>query len=108
MTPHTVISVTVAALLLSGCGQKSVVKPAPVGDPLTIEISAELTTRLLLGEPSYAEVRESMRVPGRIEVDETRFVRVGSPVTGRITASEDSSAVDHQAADRCQSRFHPA
>lgn len=85
MTPHTVIAMTVAALLLSGCGQKAVVKPAPVGDPLTIEISAELTTRLLLGKPTYAEVRESMRVPGRIEVDETRFVRVGSPVTGRIT-----------------------
>jgi hypothetical protein len=32
----------------------------------------------------------------------------GGAVTGRITASEDSSAVDHQAADRCQSRFHPA
>jgi cobalt-zinc-cadmium efflux system membrane fusion protein len=74
-----------AILLLSGCGEKTVAKPAPVRDPLMIEAGADLAARLVLGEPAYVEVRESMRVPGRIEVDETRFVRVGSPVTGRIT-----------------------
>jgi cobalt-zinc-cadmium efflux system membrane fusion protein len=74
-----------ATLLLPGCSEKTTAKPAPLRSPLVIEAGADLASRLTLGEPAYAEVRESMRVPGRIEVDETRFARVGSPVTGRIT-----------------------
>jgi cobalt-zinc-cadmium efflux system membrane fusion protein len=33
-------------------------------------------------------VRETLRVPGRVEVDETRLARVGSPVTGRVSELE--------------------
>lgn len=34
------------------------------------------------------EVRDALRVSGRVEVDEARVARVGSPVTGRITELE--------------------
>jgi cobalt-zinc-cadmium efflux system membrane fusion protein len=83
--PVTAAVLLAAAALLGGCGAKTAVQPAPPGDPLAIEAGVELLSRLSLGEPAFAEVRESLRVPGRIEVDETRFARVGSPVTGRIT-----------------------
>ena len=33
-------------------------------------------------------MRETLRVPGRVEVDETRVARVGSPVTGRVSGLE--------------------
>lgn len=83
--PITAVALFVATAVLTGCGEKTAVQSAPARDPLAIEAGVELLARLSLGEPAFAEVRESLRVPGRIEVDETRFARVGSPVTGRIT-----------------------
>jgi membrane fusion protein, heavy metal efflux system len=74
-----------AAALSAGCGEKAAEKPAPARDPLVIEADAALLGRVVLVEPAVTEVRETLRVPGRIEVDETRFARVGSTVTGRIT-----------------------
>jgi cobalt-zinc-cadmium efflux system membrane fusion protein len=79
------IALNLAVLLLPACSEKPAAPPAPLRSPLVIEAGVDLAARLTLGEPALAEVRESMRVPGRIEVDETRFARVGSPVTGRIT-----------------------
>lgn len=75
----------VAIVLLAGCGDKPATTPAAPRDPLVVDAGKELTARLKLGEPAYAEVREVMRVPGRIEADETRLARVGSPVSGRIS-----------------------
>lgn len=45
----------------------------------------ELIARLKLGVPAFVDVRETLRVPGRIEVDDTRVARVGAPVAGRVT-----------------------
>ncbi len=74
-----------AAALLSACGEKPAPKPAAVRDPLVVEAGPDLVARLQLGLPEYAEVREVLRVPGRIEADETRLARVGAPVAGRLT-----------------------
>jgi len=74
------------ATALAGCGDKPA--PAPTSaprDPLAVAVGPELAGRLVLGAPVYDEVRELLRVPGRIEVDETRLARVGTPVAGRIT-----------------------
>jgi len=76
-----------AAVLLAGCGEKTPPAAAPKAqaDPLAVSAGADLKARLALGTPALAEVRETLRVPGRIEVDETRLARVGSPVAGRIS-----------------------
>jgi len=74
-----------AALLAAGCGDKPAGKAPVPRDPLSIKPNAELAARLVIGAPAFVEVRESLRVPARIEADETRLARVGSPVTGRIT-----------------------
>lgn len=76
-----------AALFAAGCGEKAVPKPAAAvaTDPLAITAAPELAARIVTGEAAAAEVRETLRVPGRIEVDETRMARIGSPVAGRIT-----------------------
>ena len=76
-----------AALALGGCGDPAADAPAAAPaarDPLSISTDAALESRLRAGSPAWQEVRETLRVPARIEADETRLARVGAPVTGRI------------------------
>ena len=54
-------------------------------DPLEIAPSSALSSRLKVGAPPVAAVAGLMEVPGRIEANEMRVVRVSSAVTGRIT-----------------------
>ena len=75
-------------LVAAGCGDKPVEKAPAPRDPLAITANAELAARLQTAAPAFAEVSETLRVSGRIEADETRLARVGSPVTGRITDLE--------------------
>lgn len=80
-----VLALLAVALLAAGCGDKPVEKAAAQHDPLAITPNSELAARLRIDTPALVEVRETLRVTGRIEADETRLARVGSPVTGRIT-----------------------
>lgn len=79
------------SLALGGCNQKGVepVSLAPPGatppaDPMEITPAPNLRARLKIGAPVWSEVGASMTVAARVEVDETRITRVGSPVMGRI------------------------
>lgn len=76
-----------ALALLAGCGQPAATPGAEAekGDPFVVSASAELLARLSVGDVGNAEVRETLRIPGRVEVDEQRVTRVGAPVTGRVT-----------------------
>jgi cobalt-zinc-cadmium efflux system membrane fusion protein len=69
----------------AGCGEKPAAPAAAARDPLAVTANAELAARVQTGAPAFIEVRETLRVPGRISADETRLARVGSPVAGRIT-----------------------
>lgn len=80
-----VLALLAVAFLAAGCGDKPVEKAASPHDPLAITPNSELAARLRIDTPALVEVRETLRVTGRIEADETRLARVGSPVTGRIT-----------------------
>jgi cobalt-zinc-cadmium efflux system membrane fusion protein len=81
-----------ATLLVAACGERSGPPAAPPSarDTLAIEAGPELLKRLTIDTVGRAEVREMLRVPGRVEVDERRVARVGSPVTGRITEIDAS------------------
>lgn len=78
-----------AALLLAGCGvkpsaeQKTQAASSP-RNPLEVSPPEDLLKQLKIGEPRFAAVAESLRIPGRIEADETRLAVVGAPVTARI------------------------
>jgi cobalt-zinc-cadmium efflux system membrane fusion protein len=74
-----------AASVVAGCGDKPSAPPPAPRDPLAITAHAELAARLKTSLPALTEVRETLRVPGRIEADETRLARVGAPVPGRVT-----------------------
>ena len=89
MAPPLHGAVLVFAALAAACGEKPA--PAATGgqkDPFAITAGPALMQRLKLGEAREAEVRETLRVPGRVEVNETRVARVGSPVTGRVSELE--------------------
>jgi len=79
-----------AAALSIGCNRAVPVadggspSAAPV-DPTRITATGPLLERIKLGEPVWADVGASLTVAARVEVDETRVTRVGSPVMGRIS-----------------------
>lgn len=73
------------ALQLAGCSRAPEKPAAAPADPYFIAANAELAAALETGRAELTEVRETQRVPGRVEVDETRMARVGAPVAGRIT-----------------------
>lgn len=53
-------------------------------NPMEIEATESLLPRIKIGEASYSQIGASISVAARLEVDETRVARVGSPVMGRI------------------------
>lgn len=58
--------------------------PSQQGDPMEITPAANLLAQLKIGELAREQVGASFAVAARVEVDETRVTRVGSPVLGRV------------------------
>jgi len=80
-----------AAIVLGGCGQaKPEASETTHGgsppSPLEITADANLLARIKIGQASMASVGASLTVAGRVEVDENRVTRIGSPVMGRINS----------------------
>jgi cobalt-zinc-cadmium efflux system membrane fusion protein len=59
---------------------------AAVSNPLEIKAKSDLLHQLKIGDALWADVSLSQTVPARVEVDDTRITRVGSPVMGRISS----------------------
>lgn len=57
----------------------------PEIDPYLVELSADLQKKVTLMKVGQADIREVLRIPGSIQVDEQRMAKIGAPVTGRIT-----------------------
>lgn len=82
-----------AALLLAGCGVKTPAEQKTQAateprNPLEVTPPEDLLKQLKIGEAKYAAVAASLRIPGRIEADETRWAVVGAPTTARIVEME--------------------
>ncbi len=90
-TQWLTVSAVCAAMLSAGCTPKQ--KPAveeeehsrKTGNPLEIKPSPTLLRDLKVGGLRSETVAGSLRVGGRVQANERRLARVGSPVTGRIT-----------------------
>lgn len=87
----------VAVLALAACsGPENIQKPpaaagaasapAAASAPDLVQPSEGVARYLEVGQPAERVVRETLRIPGRIETNEDRTARVGAPITGRITA----------------------
>ncbi|MGY1490493.1 efflux RND transporter periplasmic adaptor subunit [Methylobacillus pratensis] len=77
----------VMALLLSACKPAETPNEAAEEhkDPNIVELSELLQSQVKLAPAGKAEIREVLRVPGSIQVDDQRVARIGASVTGRIT-----------------------
>jgi membrane fusion protein, heavy metal efflux system len=74
------------AIALAGCGKSA--EPEKVAEPVDpnqVELSAQLQSQIKTFEVVEADIRDVLRIPGSIQVDEQRVARMGAPVTGRIT-----------------------
>jgi cobalt-zinc-cadmium efflux system membrane fusion protein len=79
------------AIFLTACGSKESVEPVQeTADSNLVELSPTLQKQIQVIKVGNAEIRDLLRIPGSIQVDEQRTAKIGSPVTGRIT---DISAV---------------
>lgn len=56
-----------------------------VKDPNVIEISEMLARQLKIEPVGHGHIYDTLRLPGRVQLDEQRLVRIGASVTGRIT-----------------------
>jgi len=54
-------------------------------DPYLVELTPVLQKQVKLVQVGQSDIREVLRIPGSIQVDEQRMARIGAPVTGRIT-----------------------
>ncbi|ADJ27118.1 efflux RND transporter periplasmic adaptor subunit [Nitrosococcus watsonii] len=52
----------------------------------TIEVSDILAQQIKVRPVGHGRVRDTLRLPGRVQLDEQRLARIGASVTGRITA----------------------
>lgn len=77
-----------AALVMAvaGCSQKP--EPAaskPVIDPNLVTLTKELQATVKTGPVGEAQFIDTLRIPGRIQVDEQYESRAGASITGRIS-----------------------
>lgn len=91
---NSLYGVALLAAVLAGCGDK---KDAPINkaqgaagqqaprDPQVVQLTPELSALVKTGTLADAEVTDTLRIAGRLEVNSYRTARVGAPVTGRIT-----------------------
>lgn len=81
-------AVCAGLLLASACTHKA---PTPVAEakstpenPLLIKVDDNLRGRIKVGPAGWAAMGEELTVAARVEVDETRVARIGSPVLARV------------------------
>lgn len=85
----TIVALVVGIFTSVGCqGEKAdpveVAAVPPPANPLEIRAEPALLERIRIGEPAWTQVGARVTVSARIDVDETRVTRLGSPVMGRI------------------------
>lgn len=75
------------ALSLTGCKPAADANAAvkEVVDPNVVELTAQLQNQIKLATVGLSGVREVLRIPGSIQVDEQRVAHIGASVTGRVT-----------------------
>ncbi|WP_137719141.1 efflux RND transporter periplasmic adaptor subunit [Methylobacillus flagellatus] len=83
--PQALIVASLLALLLSGCKEEAAPVEAEPVDPNVVELTNQLKSTAKVVTVGKSEIREVLRIPGSIQVDEQRVARVGATVTGRIT-----------------------
>lgn len=83
-------TVLLAVLMLgvTACSEKPAPVAKPVTDPNLVALTPQLKSVVKVGEVAEQAFVNTLRIPGRIQVDEQYESRAGAPVTGRISTLE--------------------
>lgn len=81
----------VLVLLLNGCSEKPEAAPEPTlfnreGAFIVVPDNSPLRTKLKVGVVEQHAMSEPLAIPGQIEADPGKLVKISSPVAGRIVA----------------------
>lgn len=81
------LAAPVLAAALAGCGDKAAGPSAAAArDASVVTLTPELVKLVEVKSLELAEVRDLLRIPGRLEVNANDTSRIGAPITGRIVS----------------------
>ena len=63
----------------------TVASKTAASDPMLVTVDSELAKRLTIAAISTKAVGETIRIAGRLEVNQYKTTRVGAPITGRLS-----------------------
>ena len=81
---------------LVGCSKKQEAAKETPKDPLEIIITPIIQSQIKIDKADKAEISEAVNVAGRIEVQQSRLAKIGSPVTGRVSDIQVSLGQDRK------------
>ena len=82
---YFLLVLSLASSGLLGCSKKQETAKETPKDPLEIIITPIIQSQIKIDKADKAEISEAVNVPGRIEVQQNRLAKIGSPVTGRVS-----------------------
>ena len=82
---YFLLVLSLASISLVGCSKKQEAAKEAAKDPLEIMITPIIQGQIKIAKADQAEISEAVNVPGRIEVQQNRLAKIGSPVTGRVS-----------------------
>ena len=82
---YFLLVLSLASSGLLGCSKKQEATKETPKDPLEIIITPIIQSQIKIDKADKAEISEAVNVPGRIEVQQNRLAKIGSPVTGRVS-----------------------
>lgn len=90
MTMKSLLSIAVLAMLVSACGNETTPEQASQkeeipADPNLVVIGPQLKSVVAIGPVENMEIKDTLRISGRIQVNEQHEARVGAALTGRIS-----------------------
>lgn len=82
---YILLILSIVSSTLIGCSKKQEVAKEVAKDPLEIIITPIIQSQIKIDKADKAEISEAVNVAGRIEVQQNRLAKIGSPVTGRVS-----------------------
>jgi cobalt-zinc-cadmium efflux system membrane fusion protein len=77
--------ILVSIWLLSACSKSENVSEQKKLDPLEIMITPEIEKQTKNEVVKYQDIGETLMIPGRLETQNRKLAKIGSPITGRVS-----------------------
>jgi len=77
--------ILVSGSLLVACSKSEDTSTQKKLDPLEIMITPEIQKQIKTDTVSYQDISDTLLIPGRLETQNRRLAKIGSPITGRVS-----------------------